>query len=327
MPTPAEDCLTVAAVQMAPVWLDRDRTLAKVVHRIHEAGRDGVQLVAFGEALVPGYPFWLERTDGARFESAVQKELHAHYLDQGVQVEAGHLRPVCDAARATGAAVVLGIMERPADRGGHSLYASLVYIDAAGTIGAVHRKLMPTYEERLSWSPGDGHGLRTHRLGAFTVGALNCWENWMPLARTALYAQGEDLHVASWPGGMHNTGDITRFIAREGRSFVISVSGVMRRSDIPDGVPQVELLRTTAADVMASGGTCIAAPDGSWVVEPVPNVERIVTARLDHASVRRERQNFDATGHYARPDVLQLVVHRERQATARFTETDAGGAG
>src|SRR5690606_26747201 len=128
------------------------------------------------------------------------------------------------------------------------------------------RKLMPTYEERLSWSPGDGHGLRTHRLGPFTVGGLNCWENWMPLARTALYGQGEDLHVAIWPGGMHNTGDITRFIAREGRSYVISVSGIMRRSDIPDGLPHAQLLRETAGDVMANGGTCIAAPDGTWVV-------------------------------------------------------------
>lgn len=311
------DQLTVAAVQMAPIWLDRDRTVAKVVDRLHEAARGGAQLVTFGEALVPGYPFWIERTDGARFESAIQKSLHAHYLDQAVQVEAGHLAPVTEAARALGTAVVLGCIERPADRGGHSVYASLVYIDASGTIRSVHRKLMPTYEERLSWSPGDGHGLRTHRLGAFTVGGLNCWENWMPLARTALYAQGEDLHVAIWPGGMHNTGDITRFIAREGRSYVISVSGIMRRSDISDSLPHADLLRETASDVMASGGTCIAAPDGTWVAEPLANEERVIIATLDHQRVREERQNFDAVGHYARPDVLQLVVNRERQRAIR----------
>ncbi len=311
------DHLTVAAVQMAPIWLDRDRTVAKVVDRLHEAARGGAQLVTFGEALVPGYPFWIERTDGARFESAIQKSLHAHYLDQAVQVEAGHLAPVTEAARALGTAVVLGCIERPADRGGHSVYASLVYIDASGTIRSVHRKLMPTYEERLSWSPGDGHGLRTHRLGAFTVGGLNCWENWMPLARTALYAQGEDLHVAIWPGGMHNTGDITPVIAREGRSYVISVSGIMRRSDISDSLPHADLLRETASDVMASGGTCIAAPDGTWVAEPLANEERVIIATLDHQRVREERQNFDAVGHYARPDVLQLVVNRERQRAIR----------
>lgn len=234
-----------------------------------------------------------------------------------------NLLPITDAARTLGVAVVLGCIERPADRGGHSIFASLVYIDAMGVVQSVHRKLMPTYEERLSWSPGDGHGLRTHRLGAFTVGGLNCWENWMPLARTALYAQGEDLHVAIWPGGMRNTPDITRFIAREGRSFVISVSGLMRRGDIPDGLPHGDLLVETAGDFMANGGSCIAAPDGSWLVAPVADEERILVATLDHARVREERQNFDAVGHYGRPDVLQLMVNRERQGTARFVEGDA----
>jgi nitrilase len=314
------DPLTIAAVQMAPVWLDRERTITKLLERLHEAARAGAQLVTFGEALVPGYPFWLERTDGARFESPVQKALHAHYLDQAVQIERGDLVSVTAVARALGVAVMLGCIERPADRGGHSVYASLVYIDAEGTIRSVHRKLMPTYEERLAWSPGDGHGLRTHRLGAFTVGGLNCWENWMPLARTSLYAQGEDLHVAVWPGGMHNTGDITRFMAREGRSYVVSTCGLMRREDIPVGLPHEGLLRETAGEFMANGGTCIAAPDGTWVVEPVPEVERIVLATLDHRRVREERQNFDAVGHYARPDVLQLSVNRERQATARFSD-------
>ncbi len=323
MPSAPTDSLCVAAVQMAPIWLSRDRTIAKVVQRLHDAARAGAQLVTFGEALIPGYPFWLERTDGARFESKVQKALHAHYLDQAVQLERGDLMPITDAASALGVAVVLGCIERPADRGGHSIFASLVYIDTTGVVQSVHRKLIPTYEERLSWAPGDGHGLRTHRLGAFTVGGLNCWENWMPLARTALYAQGEDLHVAIWPGGMHNTPDITRFIAREGRSFVISVCGLMRRSDIPDGLPHADLLVETAGAFMANGGSCIAAPDGSWLVAPVADEERILIATLDHARVREERQNFDAVGHYGRPDVLQLTVNRERQATARFVEGDA----
>jgi len=214
------DSIRIAGAQIAPVWLDRTATLAKVVAAVHRAADDGAQLVAFGEALVPGYPFWIELTDGARFDAPVQKRLHAHYLEQAVQIEAGHLQSVCDAARDRSICVILGIIERPSDRGGHSIYASLVYIDAQGVVRSVHRKLMPTYEERLSWAPGDGHGLRTHALGAFTVGALNCWENWMPLARASLYAQGEDLHVAIWPGSVRNTEHITRFIARESRSYV-----------------------------------------------------------------------------------------------------------
>ena len=317
--TPA-DSLVVAAAQIAPVWLDRARTTDRIVAAMHEAARAGAQLVTFGEALLPGYPFWLERTDGARFESPVQKEFHAHYLDQAVQIEAGHLGPITDAARVLSLATILGIIERPADRGGHSVYASLVYIGSDGVISAVHRKLMPTYEERLSWSPGDGHGLRTHSLGAFTVGGLNCWENWMPLPRAALYAQGEDLHVAIWPGGLHNTHDLTRFLAKEGRSYVISVSGLMRRADIPDDVPQRDLLLASLPELMANGGSCIAAPDGSWVVEPVVGEERMIIATLDHRRVREERQNFDPAGHYGRPDVARLVVNRERQRTVEFED-------
>jgi nitrilase len=216
--------------------------------------------------------------------------------------------------------VYLGVMERAADRGGHSVYASMVYVDASGAIGSVHRKLVPTYEERLVWAMGDGHGLRTHPLGAFTAGGLNCWENWLPLARAALYAQGEDLHVAIWPGNRRNTEDITRFIAREGRSFVVSVSGLMRRSDIPDDIPRAALLRETADEVMADGGSCIALPTGEWLLEPETGVESLRVAELDHRVVLEERQNMDVAGHYSRPDVTRLHVDRQRQSTADFSD-------
>ena len=271
---------------------------------------------------MPGYPFWVERTDGARFDSPRQKEIHARYLDQAVSIESGHLDPVREAAARGKLATVVGCIERPADRGGHSVYASLVYVDAAGEIRSVHRKLMPTYEERLTWSPGDGHGLRTHALGRFTVGALNCWENWMPLPRAALYAQGEDVHVAAWPGSRRNTVDITRFLAREGRSYVASVSGLMRRSDFPADTPHLTAILEDCPDALADGGSCVAAPDGSWLVEPVVGEETLIVAELDHARVRQERQNFDPAGHYARPDVTRLVVDRRRQTTVRFEENE-----
>ena len=233
-----DSLLKVALAQIAPVWLDRAATLAKVIARIDEAAALGCGLVAFGEALVPGYPFWIEWTDGARFDSAAQKDLFALYADQAVTIEAGHLDGVRAAAARGGIAVMLGIVERPRDRSGHSLYCSCVYIDAAGVIGSVHRKLVPTYEERLVWSPGDGHGLTVHRLGAFTLGGLNCFENWLPLARAALHAQGEDLHVAIWPGNRRNTEALTPVIAQEGRSFALSVSAVLTRADIPARSPR-----------------------------------------------------------------------------------------
>ena len=191
----------------------------------------------------------------------------------------------------------------------------MVYIDQDGTIGSVHRKLMPTYEERLVWAIGDGNGLRTHRLGAFVVGGLNCWENWLPLARASLYAQGEDLHVAIWPGNVRNTEDITRFIAREGRSYVVSVAGLMRKRDIARSLPHAELLLETADAVMANGGSCVASPAGEWLLEPVLNEESLSVVRLDHRHVLEERQSLDVAGHYSRPDVTKLVVDRSRQST------------
>lgn len=306
--------------QIAPVWLDRDATATKISKWIRDAAAAGCELVVFGEALLPGYPFWVERTDGARFESGLQKELYRHYVEQSVRIEAGDLDDVRDAARDAGISVYLGVMERADNRGGHSVYASMVYIDAAGNVGSVHRKLMPTYEERLVWAIGDGHGLRTHALGPFTAGGLNCWENWLPLARAALYAQGEDLHVAIWPGNRRNTEDITRFIAREGRCYVVSVSGLMSKSDIPDSLPHAELLRDSADDVMANGGSCIASPTGEWLLEPETDVESLRVAEVDHRVVLEERQNLDVAGHYSRPDVTQLHVDRRRQSTALFSD-------
>lgn len=292
----------------------------KIMQQIDEAGAKGVQLLVFGEGLLPGYPFWVELTDGARFDSVVQKEIYAHYVQEAVQIGKGDLQPVCEAARRNGTSVYLGCIERAADRGGHSLYCSLVYIDQLGKIASVHRKLVPTYEERLVWSNGDGNGLVVHSLEAFTVGGLNCWENWVPLARTTLYAQGENLHVSVWPGSKRNTEDITRFIAKESRSFVIAASGLMRKQDIGVAIPHYEKIIAHAPDCLGNGGSCIAAPDGSWVVEPVINAEAFITATIDLASVLKERQNFDPSGHYSRPDVFQLHVDRKRQGLIAFKD-------
>ncbi|NRB70967.1 MAG: carbon-nitrogen hydrolase family protein [Xanthomonadales bacterium] len=314
--------IRVALAQLAPVLMDREATLAKVHSAMREAAGQGAQLVAFGEALVPGYPFWSERTDGARFNSSVQKAMHALYQQQAIDVAGGQLAATCALARELGLAVYLGCMERATDRSHHSLYASLVYIDAQGEIGSVHRKLQPTYDERLNWAPGDGHGLRVHDLAGFRVGGLNCWENWMPLPRAALYGQGENLHVAVWPGSVRNTADITRYLALEGRSYVLSVSAVMRQQWLPDELPLTAAMKAEQEDWLCDGGSCIAAPDGSWLLEPQQGCEGVFVADLDLNRVYEERQNFDPAGHYSRPDVTRLVVNRERQSTVRFSDTD-----
>lgn len=312
--------IKVGLAQRAPAWLDGEATLERVMESVAEAADQGVQLVAFGEALVPGYPFWPELTGGAEFESPLQKELFAIYAEQAVDIAGGQLEPLCRLAGAREIAVYLGTIERATDRSAHSLYASLVYVGPDGRIGSVHRKLCPTHEERLVWSPGDGHGLRVHELSGFRVGGLNCWENWMPLPRAALYAQGENLHVAAWPGSRRNTHDITRFMAREGRSYVLSVSGLMHADWIPAHLPGAAAMRAAADGWMADGGSCIAGPDGAWVIEPVTETETLLTADLDLGAVYRERQNFDPAGHYSRPDVTRLLVDRRRQATAAFKD-------
>jgi len=305
----------VALAQIAPVWLDKKGTLAKIESSIEEAGKHESELVVFGEALLPGYPFWLALTGGAEWNTELNKELHAHYVRNSIQIEAGDLKAICNLAKQHGIAIYLGIMERPQDRGGHSIYASLVYIDPQGEIKSVHRKLQPTYDERLTWAPGDGNGLRVHPLKQFTVGGLNCWENWMPLPRAALYGQGENLHVAVWPGSDHNTKDITRFIARESRSYVISVSSLMTRDDFPKDTPHLDKILKKAPDILANGGSCIAAPNGEWLVEPVVDKEGLIYHTLDFNRVLEERQNFDPVGHYSRPDVTKLRVNRKRQST------------
>jgi nitrilase len=178
--------------------------------------------------------------------------------------------------------------------------------------------LQPTYEERLTWAPGDGNGLQVHALKQFTVGGLNCWENWMPLPRIALYGQGENLHVAVWPGSDHNTKDITRFIARESRSYVISVSSLMHKNDFPKETPHLDVILAKAPDILANGGSCIAGPDGAWIIEPVLHKEGLIYQELDFNRVYEERQNFDPAGHYSRPDVTKLIVNRERQSLVNF---------
>ena len=311
--------LKIGMAQISPVWLNKEKTIDKVKSYILRAADENCDLVIFGEGLLPGYPFWLSITNGSEFNSQIQKEIHAHYIKNSVQIEKGDLDDICKIAKEKSIAIYLGIIERAANRGNHSLYCSLVYINELGEIKSVHRKLQPTYEERLTWSPGDGHGLQVHSLKDFTVGGLNCWENWMPLPRTALYAQGENLHVAVWPGAERNTFDITKFIAKESRSFVVSVSGFMSIEDFPKDTPNYDAIVKNAPEVLANGGSCIAGPDGEWVIPPATGKEGLFTGEIDFQKVLEERHNFDCVGHYSRPDITKLTLNTERQSIIDFS--------
>lgn len=309
--------LRIAAAQTAPVWGDAGATTDKVVSWIADAAAQGVELLAFGETFLSGYPFWVARTDGARFDAPDQKEAYASYLDAAVALDGPELAAVCEAAHRHGVFVYLGITERATSGG--TVYATLVAVEPEAGIVSAHRKTMPTYEERLVWGIGDGNGLRVHDTGGVRVSGLNCWENWIPVARHSLYAQGIDLHVAAWPGSVGLTEDITRFIAREGRCFVLSAGALLCDTDVPDSFP-AKAASFDGPEMAYDGGSAIAGPDGQWIVAPVAGDERLVIADIDTALVRAERQNFDPAGHYFRNDIFTVGVDRTRQNGARFSD-------
>ncbi len=310
--------MRIAAAQTAPVWGDPEATAERVIQWIHRAAEDGVDLVAFGETFLSGYPFWVARTDGARWDDDDQKSAYAFYLKAAVGIDGPELQAVSSAVAETGVFTYLGVTERSSSRG--TIYATLVGIDPSNGIVSAHRKLTPTYEERLVWGTGDGHGLQVHDLGRARVGGLNCWENWVPTARHALYAQGMDLHIAAWPGSVELTEDITRFIAKEGRCFVLSAGALLRPQDIPSDFPLREAALAGDESCFYNGGSAVAGPDGNWIQEPVAGEERLVVANIDVAAVRGERQNFDAAGHYFRGDVFEVTVDRRRLDPATFAD-------
>lgn len=309
--------MRVAAVQAAPVFLDREATVGKVVTLIHEASAGGAQLVAFPETFVAGYPAWADFTNAAAFDHPDQKRAFAQYLNSAVDVDRGHLVDVVAAAAETDTFVYLGVAERSTSGG--SLYCTLVAIDPVAGIVGTHRKLKPTYGERMMWADGDGAGLVAHDFADTRLSGLNCWENWMPLARAAMYAQGPQIHVAVWPGSPEISHDISRFVAMEGRLFVISSGAVLRDEHLPkDFALRSEMF--DAHNRYASGGSIIVAPDGTVLAQAEEHDETILFADLDLALVREARQNFDPAGHYSRPDVLGLTVDRRRRDPATFID-------
>lgn len=301
----------LAAAQLAPVFLDRDRTVDKAVSAIAEAGRNGARLIAFPETWIPGYPLWMYGAAG--WDDRRAKRLYARLQANSVTVGDEATVRLCEAARRAGTIVVMGINERDGDYSRGTLYNSLLYISAEGEVMGVRRKLMPTHAERLLWGQGDGSALQVYDTPIGRVGGAICWEHWMPLNRFAMHAKGEQIHVAAWPTmpPIHHLA--SQHYAFEGRCFVLCVGSYFRRSDVPADFEMPEAFDVAAqygdgGDELISGGTGIIGPDSRWIAGPVVGREEIVYADADLSLIGDEQQAFDAVGHYNRPDVFRLTV-------------------
>jgi len=315
--TGSQTKLRVAAVQLSPVLLDRDATTDKVIELIERCGRDQLDLAVFPETVIPSYPYFALVTPPAAIGELITR-LH----DQAVEVPGPVTERVGSAARRAGTVVVLGVNERD----GGSLYNTQLIFDADGSLVGKRRKIMPTFHERMIWGWGDGSGLRVFETAVGRIGALICWEHYMPLARYALIAAGEEIHCSHFPGSLGGEAmsaqldAAIRHHAMESGAFVVNatcwLSDEQRTEIAPDG-SLAELLR---------GGLCTAvvSPSGAYLAGPLPPGEEMAVAEIDLSDITRQKNLLDTVGHYARPDILRLWLDNTPR---RVVEEMAAGGG
>ena len=307
-----ERAVTAACVQAEPVILDREATLDRLETLAAEAAGNGAGLVVFPETFVPVYPSSRWAKAFAGWQNAGAKETFARIAQSSVAVGSPAERRLGAAAKALGIRLVTGVNEVEPERPG-TIYNSLLYHSPQGELALHHRKLVPTNHERLVWGQGDGRGLTAVESGFGRLGGLICWENYMPLARVALYESGVEIYVASTADDSGAWQQTLVHIARESRAYVVAPAHFQRESAYPDDFPLAAEIE--GAGTIGRGGSAILAPDGSYLAGPLYDEEAILYAELDPARLLAERQRFDPVGHYSRPDVLQLTVRADDGAT------------
>jgi len=295
----------IALVQEAPAWLDRAATLARCGEIVARAAGEGAKLVVFAESFVSGYPDWIWRLRPWPDQKIIS-ELHQRLVDSAVDLSRGDLQPLQEAAKTHGVAVVCGINELHRTHG--SLYNTVVTVGADGSLLNSHRKLVPTNPERTVYAQGDGAGLTVVETPAGRTGALVCWENYMPLARAALYAQGIDLYVA--PTWDHGEGWLTsmQHIAREARCWVAAPAICLQAKDMPQWLPGRAQLYPDPEEWVHPGESVVVDPMGKIAAGPLRRERGILYAECDLARVQQARRTLDVGGHYARPDVFDLKI-------------------
>ncbi len=307
---PADQPLTVAIAQLRPEPTELSATLDKLADAASDARQSGASILATGETSIPGYPAWIDACPGAfLWDSEPTKDLFARYRTASVVVPGPITERLATIAKDNNMVLIIGLSERVnTGPGNRTLYNSLLTFDADGRLANHHRKLVPTYTERVIWGPGDPRGLQAVDTAVGRVGGLVCWEHWMPLARQALHDSGELIHIAVWPT-VHDKHQLaSRHYALEGRCFVLAVGQIIEAKDLPQTLSRADGFDD--GTLALRGGSAVIGPDGQYVVEPVFDREELLVAQIDPTAVDREAMTLDVSGHYSRPDVFQFDVNR-----------------
>lgn len=308
----------IAVIQEPPVYLDKDQSLPLAVALIARAAENGAEMVVFPEAWLPGYPAYIWRVAPGRGQAETEA-LYALSLANSVDLARGGLDPILQAARDHGVVVVMGYQEVDNRVSGGTIYNNVAIIDADGTLLNNHRKLMPTCPERTVWGFGDGSTLKVVETTVGRVGALICWENYMPLARSALYAQNVEIYVApTWDSGPFWL-NAMQHIAREGGCWTVGCATTIEVADIPVELPYRDELFPDADEWINPGDAVVYKPFAGCHAGPMSKEKGVLYADLDLSEVATCRRRFDAMGHYARPDVFQLHVNRAPQSPVVFS--------
>ena len=308
----------VAIAQIAPAFLDRAATLDRAAGAVAEAAAAGAQLLLLPEAFVPGYPAWAWRLRPGT-DMGLSERLHASLREQAVDLARDDLAPLREAARQHGVTIVCGVHEVGSESGGGTLYNSVVIIGPDGALLNRHRKLMPTNPERMVWGMGDASGLKVVDTPVGRVGALICWESYMPLARYALYAQGLDLYATPTYDSAERSTPTMQHIAREAGCWVACCGCAFRGRDVPTTLPgRAQLFPEGDDEWINPGDSVIVAPGGKIVAGPLHEAHGLLTADIDLGKVGAARRNLDVVGHYARPDLFRLQVDTRPRAAVEF---------
>ncbi len=303
----------VAVVQASPVLFDREATAEKASRLVREAASEGAQLVLFPEAFIPCYPRGLSFGMVVGSRSAEGRLLWQRYWENSVEIPGPTVATLATAARDAEVYLAIGVIERDSQYSGGTLYCTLLYIGPDGTVLGKHRKLKPTGAERLIWGEGDGSTLTVLDTELGKIGGLICWENYMPLARTLMYSKGVEFYLAPTADTRETWQATLRHIACEGRCFVLGCNQFVTKDAVPLDLPMRHEL-DTQPDILCRGGSAIVSPLGDLLAGPLYDEEGVLYAELDRSDIVRSKIDFDAVGHYARSDVLRLLVDQREKA-------------